>query len=82
MYVLCFVHSLVAVIGCRYLCPQVPSLEQVVRRYEAHFTEDEVVDLAALPDDGLGMNFPLPPYVDTSHDYVYDVSVSDLFRYL
>ncbi|XP_041983346.1 nuclear pore complex protein Nup98-Nup96 isoform X2 [Aricia agestis] len=47
----------------RYLCPQVPSLEQVVRTYEGYFADgDEEVDLAALPEQEMGMQFPLPPY--------------------
>ncbi|XP_068627116.1 nuclear pore complex protein Nup98-Nup96 [Battus philenor] len=55
----------------RYLCPQVPHLEQVVRTYESYFstqessTEDgEELDLSTVQQDEMGMKLPLPPYND------------------
>ncbi|KAJ8704846.1 hypothetical protein PYW08_012166 [Mythimna loreyi] len=59
----------------RYLCPHVPSLEQVMRTYEGFFTEEQQdgdgdVDLSLIENDEMSMKLPLPPYV--TH---YDVTV-------
>ncbi|XP_052746046.1 nuclear pore complex protein Nup98-Nup96 isoform X1 [Bicyclus anynana] len=48
----------------RYLCPQIPTLEQVVRTYEGYFGAGEELELATLPEDEMGMQLPLPPYDD------------------
>ncbi|XP_047542742.1 nuclear pore complex protein Nup98-Nup96 [Vanessa atalanta] len=51
-------------VTARYLCPQIPTLEQVVRTYEGYFSSEPEADLHTLPDDEMGMQFPLPPYLD------------------
>ncbi|CAG4952661.1 unnamed protein product [Parnassius apollo] len=68
----------------RYLCPQVPSLEQIVRTYESYFRtdltnpdgkgrdgEDGELDLTTVPEDDMGMRLPLPPYFE---QYEYNVT--------
>ncbi|KAF9821541.1 hypothetical protein SFRURICE_014305 [Spodoptera frugiperda] len=50
----------------RYLCPHVPTLEQVLRKYEGFFTpssEDQEADLSLLESEEMDMQLPLPPYV-------------------
>lgn len=57
----------------RYLCPHVPTLEQVLRKYEGFFTpssEDQEADLSLLDSEEMDMQLPLPPYVKQ-----YDVTV-------
>ncbi|XP_050359965.1 nuclear pore complex protein Nup98-Nup96 isoform X2 [Nymphalis io] len=51
-------------VTARYLCPQIPTLEQVVRTYEGYFSSEPEADLHSLPEDEMGMQFPLPPYHD------------------
>ncbi|XP_060808331.1 nuclear pore complex protein Nup98-Nup96 isoform X2 [Amyelois transitella] len=47
----------------KYICPQVPTLEQVVRTYEGFFIgDDEDADLTTVEDDEMGMRHPVPPY--------------------
>ncbi|CAH0698204.1 unnamed protein product [Spodoptera exigua] len=57
----------------RYLCPHVPSLEQVLRTYEGFFypsSEEQDPDLSVIEADEMSMQLPLPPYVNQ-----YDVTV-------
>ncbi|XP_038220319.1 nuclear pore complex protein Nup98-Nup96-like [Zerene cesonia] len=53
----------------RYLCPQIPTLERVVRKYESFFGADGV-DLATVAGETLDMRLPAPDYCDR-----YSVSV-------
>ncbi|KAJ0184170.1 hypothetical protein K1T71_000593 [Dendrolimus kikuchii] len=50
----------------RYLCPQVPSLEHIIKTYERFFVADEEiadeVNLATVGDE-VAMRLPLPDYV-------------------
>ncbi|KAF9410324.1 hypothetical protein HW555_010572, partial [Spodoptera exigua] len=51
----------------RYLCPHVPSLEQVLRTYEGFFypsSEEQDPDLSVIEADEMSMQLPLPPYVN------------------
>ncbi|XP_037869821.1 nuclear pore complex protein Nup98-Nup96 isoform X2 [Bombyx mori] len=54
----------------RYICPQIPSLEKIIRTYEGFFSKDEQVDLTSLGDD-VDMRPPLPDY---NEDYCYITS--------
>ncbi|XP_063836000.1 nuclear pore complex protein Nup98-Nup96-like [Ostrinia nubilalis] len=51
----------------RYLCPQVPTLERIVRKYESFFSnsteEEEEIDLSLVEVDEMSMKLPLPPYM-------------------
>ncbi|CAK1554264.1 unnamed protein product [Leptosia nina] len=44
----------------RYLCPQIPTLEQVVRTYEAFFSKETNVDLTTVAEESVNMQLPLP----------------------
>lgn len=52
----------------RYLCPHIPSLEQVMRKYEGFFItgdkEDDEIDLSSVENNEMDMKLPLPPYVE------------------
>ncbi|KAL4706677.1 hypothetical protein ACJJTC_004129, partial [Scirpophaga incertulas] len=57
-------------VTARYLCPQVPTLERIVRLYEGFFRkeddgEDDLELAPTLDSDEMGMKPPLPPYTDT-----------------
>ncbi|XP_037293969.1 nuclear pore complex protein Nup98-Nup96 isoform X2 [Manduca sexta] len=54
----------------RYICPHLPTLEQIIRTYEGYFSSDEEVDLSAVGDES-GMQPPLPPYASE-----YDVIIN------
>ncbi|KAI5637181.1 nuclear protein 96 domain-containing protein [Phthorimaea operculella] len=59
----------------RFLCPQVPSLEQVVTTYESLFSREETddgVDLTTVEQDDMGMKLPQPPYLDR-----FDITVNN-----
>ncbi|KAL0858329.1 hypothetical protein ABMA27_012224 [Loxostege sticticalis] len=52
----------------RYLCPQVPTLERVIRTYEGFFSQseeqEENIDLTTIEADEMAMSVPLPPYME------------------
>ncbi|KPJ00394.1 Nuclear pore complex protein Nup98-Nup96 [Papilio xuthus] len=63
-------------VTAKYLCPQVPHLEQVIRTYEGYFSNsDEEVDLGSLEVDEMGMAVPQPPYTD-EYEFSFDVNSS------
>ncbi|KPJ20232.1 Nuclear pore complex protein Nup98-Nup96 [Papilio machaon] len=51
-------------VTAKYLCPQVPHLEQVIRTYEGYFiSSDDEVDLGSVEVDEMGMAVPQPPFL-------------------
>ncbi|KAG7306759.1 hypothetical protein JYU34_008192 [Plutella xylostella] len=63
-----WLHALGAT--ARYICPQVSSLEQIIRKYSSMFAVDsaddtEDVDLTVVREENSDMLYPLPPYQDS-----------------
>ncbi|XP_045489033.1 nuclear pore complex protein Nup98-Nup96 isoform X2 [Pieris rapae] len=46
----------------RYLCPQIPTLEQIVRTYEELCSRESNVDLTTVPEESVNMRLPTPDY--------------------
>ncbi|XP_045508854.1 nuclear pore complex protein Nup98-Nup96, partial [Colias croceus] len=61
----------------RYICPQIPSLERIVRTYEALFSRESNVDLASLPEENVTMRLPIPDYCE---DYTVSVETNGKSR--